>query len=380
MFQTGLNISPFNYRAVVPVGLNSTRNDFNEYQFLYQDILEEAVVKMKSSVKDVKAAEKMFDQFNILFSANNPQFIRKHTPYLWNNPKYPFKLAKAYSRASKSTILKPQKGSEEQPQLGDAYHKQYFTELINPHLFETKAKQAEAKDTISKVFDEETETVEYGRPEVQTPLSRYELFPNVFANEGQKTALDRLTEFLNSSEQEFTLIGRGGTGKTTIIKKILAENPGKSILGITVAHKAKKVLGRSIGKDKVKTVASALAIKLDESSGKFSPDVFARANDRVPIKYADIIIVDEASMISPSIYDEIMSLKEMGAKVIFMGDNAQLPPVGEQVDSPVFDIKNQYTLLEKMRQAKTSPIIGVGTQVAENIEGKRPKLLAITER
>ena len=218
--------------------------------------------------------------------------------------------------------------------------------------------------------------------ETAATLTKYELFPGVFANQGQTEALDLIGDFLDSSKSAFTLVGRGGTGKTTIIKKIVAEQKkkGKKVLGITVAHKAKKVLGKSIGKDIVKTVASALAIKLDENTGNFVPDTYAREQGRVPIKSADIIIVDEASMISPGINQEIMTLKKSGAKVIFMGDNAQLPPVGEQVDSPVFDLKDKYVLLEKMRQAKTSPIINTGTVVAENIESDSPQLTAIKDR
>lgn len=212
-----------------------------------------------------------------------------------------------------------------------------------------------------------------------TDLDKYELFPGVFANEGQKEAIDLLTDFLNSNEEEFTLVGRGGTGKTTIIKKILGSTK-KKVGGITVAHKAKKVLGKSIGKENVQTVAAALAIKFDDTTGNFTPDIFARENGKIPINKMDIIIVDEASMISPEIYQEIMSLKKSSAKVIFMGDNAQLPPVGETDDSPVFDIKNKYVLTEKMRQAKTSPIINVGTVVADNVESANPKLIAISDR
>ena len=378
MFQTGLNISPFNYRSVIPVGLNKSRGEFNEYQYLYQDMLKEAMVKMKqefgSRISD--DAEKAFNDFKLLFAANNPQFLRDN----FYHPLYPYKLVRVWDRQTKSFILKPQKGNQTQIQLGDAYQKQYFRELINPNLFTVKQEQPEAKNILNSVFDEATETPVQSVP--NQSLGKYELFPGVFANQGQTEALDKINTFLESKDQVFTLIGRGGTGKTTIIKKVIEEQvkKGKTVLGITVAHKAKKVLGKSIGKDKVKTVASALAIKLDESTGKFTPDIFARANDRVPIKYADIIIVDEASMISPSINAEIMELKRAGAKIIYMGDNAQLPPVGEQVESPVFSVANQYRLVEKMRQAKTSPIIGTGSEVADNIESKNPKLIAIQNR
>ena len=369
MFQSGLNISPFNYRSVVPVGLNTNRTEFNDYEYLYQDMIQNAVKAMKAERMSLKQAQVMFGEFKTLFAANNVKFLRKYS-----STNYPYPLKKTWERKSKDWVLESTGNDRQtQTQLGNAYHKQYFRELING---KTTTAKGQNKVENKEVFRDDDTRVETSNIET---LNKYELFPGVFANKGQTEALDLLDEFLNSKEQEFTLIGRGGTGKTTIIKKILDDNKEKRILGITVAHKAKKVLGKSIGRDKVKTVASALAIKLDETTGNFVPDTFAREQGRIPINSADIIIVDEASMISPNIYREIMSLKKKDAKVIFMGDNAQLPPIGEQEDSPVFKSKNQYTLLEKMRQAKTSPIINVGSAVADNIESKEVKLIALSK-
>jgi len=368
MFQTGLNISPFNYRAIVPVGLNKNRNEFNDFQYLYQDLLHDAMKEMKKQITSKTAAKDLFEQFKMLFAANNVKFLESS----FTNKNYTLPLIKAWDRKSESWVLKPQKGNQEQPILGDAYHKQYFVSLINNKI--DSKNNVETKDILNEVFEDYQDVP---TPIQETPVSKYELFPGVFANQGQTEALDLLEKFLSSNEQEFTLIGRGGTGKTTIIKKVLENLKGRSVMGITVAHKAKKVLGRSIGKDKVKTFASATANKMNESTGKFEPDMYARQQGRVPISQADVIIVDEASMISPKMRDEINTLIQRGAKVIYMGDNAQLPPVGESEDSPVFNNKNQYTLKEKMRQAKTSPIIGIGSTIAENIESPNLKTVAI---
>jgi len=370
MFQTGLNISPFNYRAIVPVGLNKNRNEFNDFQYLYQDLLHDAMKEMKKQITSKTAAKDLFEQFKMLFAANNVRFLESS----FTNKNYTLPLIKAWDRKSESWVLKPQKGNQEQPILGDAYHKQYFVSLINNKI--DSKNNVETKDILNEVFEDHQDVP---TPIQETPVGKYELFPGVFANQGQTEALDLLEKFLSSNEQEFTLIGRGGTGKTTIIKKVLENLKGRSVMGITVAHKAKKVLGRSIGKDKVKTFASATANKMNESTGKFEPDMYARQQGRVPISGVDVVIVDEASMISTKMKDEIRTLIQRGTKVIYMGDNAQLPPVGESEDSPVFNVKNQYTLKEKMRQAKTSPIIGVGSTIAENIEGNT-KLVAIKDR
>jgi len=200
--------------------------------------------------------------------------------------------------------------------------------------------------------------------------TKYELFPGVYANQGQRTAIDLLTDFLDSDKTAFLLQGKGGTGKTTIIKKVVAEAQanGMSVLGIAPTHKAKKILGNSIKTIKTTTLAAALAIKLDESTGKFTPDEFARSRGRVPIKGAQLIVLDESSMISDKLLEEIKQMLPKGSKIIFMGDRAQLPPVGQESDSKVFDVQNGYELTEKMRQAATSPIINIGSKVAANVE------------
>jgi exodeoxyribonuclease-5 len=214
---------------------------------------------------------------------------------------------------------------------------------------------------------------------VTPTITVYELFPGVYANAGQREAIDLLDNFLQSDKQAFLLQGKGGTGKTTIIKKVLdSVREKESVLAIAPSHKAKKVLDRSINSDKKKkpvntiTLASALAIKLDESTGKFEPDIFARQKGRVPIKKASIILIDESSMVSDNLLQEIKQMMSPNAKIIFMGDRAQLPPVGQETDSKVFDIKTGYTLTEKMRQAATSPIINIGTKVSENVESGNP--------
>lgn len=206
--------------------------------------------------------------------------------------------------------------------------------------------------------------------------SSYELFPGVFANEGQTKALDLLNDFIKSDEKVFLLQGKGGTGKTTIIKKLLQQLPSSDVLGIAPSHKAVKVLKKSINNNDIKTrtLASALAIKLDENTGNFEKDLWARKQNDIPINKANYIIIDEASMISDDLLNEILEWVKPNAKIILMGDKAQLPPVGQSTDSKVFDFDNGYELTEKMRQAATSPIIGIGTIIANNVETKNERL------
>lgn len=217
---------------------------------------------------------------------------------------------------------------------------------------------------------------------LEKTTKKYELFPNVYANEQQEIALDKMQQFLKSKDEIFVLVGRGGTGKTTIIKELIKRNPNILYVGAAISHQAKKVLGNSLGKNYVKTIASLLAIKLNEETGNFSPDEYARKNTSLPIKSRDLIIIDETSMVSKELLGEILSMKKKGAKVIFMGDNVQLPPIGvEEGDSPTFNAysnNNFAKLTERMRQGESSPIVPVSDILAKNIESKDVKLRVLT--
>jgi molybdopterin-guanine dinucleotide biosynthesis protein len=209
-------------------------------------------------------------------------------------------------------------------------------------------------------------------------MNKYELFPGIYSNNGQTEALDLISSFLRSDQKVFLLNGAGGTGKTTIIKKILEDYPNKKWAGVTVSHKAKKVLGKSIGEDKVMTIASALSIKLNEQTGEFSPDVNKRKKGEIPINKLNLIIVDECSMLSDGIIAEFKLFKKPHAKIIFIGDISQLPPIGQERISSIFSLPNQYTLTEKMRQAATSPIIKIGELIGENQKLSKPLLRCLS--
>jgi len=193
-FQSGLNISPFNYRNIVPVGLNQNRNEFNEYQYLYQDLIQQAVQEMIKQTKN--AAEdvviKMFSDFKILFAANNPQFLRKN----FRHPEYPYDLMKNWSRDQQKFFLKS-KQEKVQIQLGDSYHKQYFRELIDPNVFlKSKTQQNSEKDLLNAfepTFNEDTQ-VSASEVKLETATGKYELFPGVFATPSLEDLIEP-TEF-----------------------------------------------------------------------------------------------------------------------------------------------------------------------------------------
>jgi len=210
-------------------------------------------------------------------------------------------------------------------------------------------------------------------------MDEYELFPGVFANEGQKVAIDKIKSYLSSSEDEFLLKGRGGTGKTTIIRKALEPFKRSKIIGATVSDEARGILQENMKAYDTFTVVSMLGLVADndEDGNLFfreknaeEQEAFDRSFKVEPIEEADVVIIDEASMIDKFLYDLILSKKKPSAKIIFMGDNAQIAPI-EGGESPVFDLLNKPNhaiLTERMRQAGESPILPITDVYADNIE------------
>ncbi|MDE4984347.1 disulfide oxidoreductase, partial [Francisella tularensis subsp. holarctica] len=60
-------------------------------------------------------------------------------------------------------------------------------------------------------------------------------------------------------------------------------------------------------------------------------------------------------------------------KVLFLGDKAQIPPIGDQL-SPIFTIENSYQLTQLMRQATDNPLAPL-TQQLRNVNNQLPEFL-----
>lgn len=120
-----------------------------------------------------------------------------------------------------------------------------------------------------------------------------------------------------SARKHVAMGGYAGSGKTTLIRKFAERWPTFQVCAPT--GKAADVLRRR-GLDAC-TIHSAIYKFEQVSKGKL---VFSlKPSSLVAFRG---LIVDEASMVSRDIYQDIMSF---GFPVIFVGDHGQLPPVGD---------------------------------------------------
>lgn len=161
------------------------------------------------------------------------------------------------------------------------------------------------------------------------------------------------------TKQEFRLGGYAGTGKTTLVNAFLdpmrqANNltPIRAII-CAFTGKACHVL-RKKGIHSAQTIHSTIydVEPLPDGSLQF----YLR---RQLVGSPNLIIIDEASMISSDLYRDLASF---GIKLLFVGDPGQLEPIG---DNPNLMKNCDYVLSKIHRQAALSPIITLASRVRE---------------
>jgi len=189
-------------------------------------------------------------------------------------------------------------------------------------------------------------------------------------NDQQYEGINKIRAWLKTPGQTFfTLAGVAGSGKSTILKKILNEYP----YGVVVSaptHKAKNVIAELTGED-AKTLQSLLGLRADVGLDEFNPNNPVFNPIAIPkIRDYNFCIIDEASMVNESLFNLIKELtKNSRVKVLFVGDPLQIPPVGE-VSSVVFtqpDIEVHW-LIKVERQVDSNPLLSLYVDMRENID------------
>ena len=182
---------------------------------------------------------------------------------------------------------------------------------------------------------------------------------NIIYTDEQLELIARIKSWFYSKERQyFAYTGGAGTGKTSVIKACIEElhlNPDEYIGCAFVGKAVLNLLQHEIPATTIHSLIFNTQIEREEYEDDFGRKRYKRSFSFV-LKEAlqkpyKLIIVDEAPMVNDDLIAKILSF---GIKVIFIGDNNQLPPIfgsSSVMQSP------DYTLTKIMRQSEDNPIV-----------------------
>lgn len=206
---------------------------------------------------------------------------------------------------------------------------------------------------------------------------------------GQRDLIRDLSDFIINPNPLalYVLKGYAGTGKTTIVSSLVNILPAlkKSFVLLAPTGRAAKVLSNYSGKS-AHTIHRFIYWATTNNDGRFK--LVLRPNKQKNT----IFIVDEASMIPDglsstdfsqarrSLLEDLITFvyaPQSSCKIILIGDEAQLPPVGLDI-SPALNIEylkasfgldiRTFTLREVVRQSLNSGILANATKIRNKIE------------
>lgn len=259
---------------------------------------------------------------------------------------------------------------------------------------ETNTKFAERKQKILNAYNKNPNVdAQNGKPfrgtETQEALSEpvekgKDIGNGIKLNQGQEKALNSFKDFLDKSVKHFLLKGRGGTGKSTIAAEMMYE---ASLKGYTLFATAISDAATSNLKNLVNNSNKSLNVTIANFASMFGltpvydkegklVDFDLPKEDSVNKNTAPkilnsekaLLVFDESSMVGEKVMSKIKAVAP-DIRILFMGDNAQIKPIGNTGISELFnETEDKAELTEVMRQKENSPILSLATTVAKELD------------
>ena len=162
-------------------------------------------------------------------------------------------------------------------------------------------------------------------------------------NAQQIDALNEMNRFMKSNETSMTLSGYAGTGKTSLME-IIAKKGRKQhrpVVFCATTNKAAAVLNERVSKAGFKAATLnkvfGISVEVDSNSSTYNARNLVNVLKDADITPGTTVVIDEASMINEENYGILNNIaKRNSLKIIYVGDEAQLAPVGEDKISKVF--------------------------------------------
>ncbi|MCT4365661.1 MULTISPECIES: AAA family ATPase [Synechococcaceae] len=203
---------------------------------------------------------------------------------------------------------------------------------------------------------------------------------------GQQRAVEAFVSWLArpADGTPFVLSGYAGTGKTFLSMAFLAhvEQLGLCWTVVAPTHKAVSVLRHYLDLSGLRatwhpsTLHRLLRLKLRRQGGREVCE--ATEQTAVALEHLGLVLIDEASMVDGQLLEiALQGAHPFATRLVFVGDPAQLPPVGAP-SSPVFEIERAHrcALSEVVRHQ--GPVLRLATGLREQrLPCRLPPLLPV---
>jgi hypothetical protein len=186
----------------------------------------------------------------------------------------------------------------------------------------------------------------------------------------QQVAVNALLAFIqdpNPPSPFFAFAGYAGTGKTFCMREVVArcKNSHAQFAYTAPTNKAAKELRKITGE--ASTIYSLLGLRIDKS-GELK--TITTGKPPTELSNLDVIFLDEGWMCNKHLFailEDVCDKNDL--KVVFMGDRAQLPPVGESA-SPVDSLPHGANLTQVVRHG--GPILELVTEIRLQVHSPLP--------
>lgn len=205
-----------------------------------------------------------------------------------------------------------------------------------------------------------------------TPAIVAHPYAGVELNEAQAVALVEIVGAYQRKAGRWLLSGFAGAGKTTLMQAVACEllRLGAQVVVAAPTHKAVAVIRRKLDEAGLvdvptRTIQSLLGLRVAPDGERTK---LVRSSKSIA-STLQVVIIDECSMIDSGL-QAFIDQDLMFAFVLYVGDPAQLPPVGE-IAAPCFATKGRSNLATIVRQAEGNPILKAATAIRTQ-QGGRP--------
>ncbi|MEO0603267.1 MAG: AAA family ATPase [Myxococcota bacterium] len=200
--------------------------------------------------------------------------------------------------------------------------------------------------------------------------------------------LDQLLAALRPQGAEVRLSGHAGTGKSTLVGRLLEEWHGDPLLLAPTAKAAlrlREVTGRDAGTIHATLYGAPVERWVgpdgpckgrEQPDGTVTPPPCGDCACEQRLEWAPkaelegrLVIVDEASMVGAAVARHLrQAVEDAGGRLLWVGDPGQLPPVG---DAPGVDLDHADVHLDVVHRSDRPGIVELSQRVREATDGEQ---------